>query len=91
MKKKIQYSAYFLFGLLIALVSALSIIIYKLSGWVMETWGLLSIDEIIFHLKVPLEGTNTDVIVDGINACVPLAVMVFLMMLIYLIGMKNKK
>lgn len=91
MKKKIKYSVYFLFGLLVALVSALSIIIYKLSGWVMETWGLLSIDEIIFHLKVPLEGTNTDVIVDGINACVPLAVMVFLMMITYLIGMKNKK
>lgn len=91
MKKKLQYSAYFLFGFCVSLLSALAMIIYKLSGWVIDTWGLLSIDEIIFHLKVPLEGTNTDVITDGINACVPLAVMVFLMMITYLIGMKNKK
>lgn len=91
MKKKLQYSAYFLFGFCVSLLSALAMIIYKLSGWVMDTWGLLSIDEIIFHLKVPLEGTNTDVIIDGINACVPLAVMIFLMMITYLIGMKNKK
>ena len=91
MKKKLQYSAYFLFGFCVSLLSALAMIIYKLSGWVMDTWGLLSIDEIIFHLKVPLEGTNTDVIIDGINACVPLAMMIFLMMITYLIGMKNKK
>lgn len=91
MKKKLQYSAYFLFGFCVSLLSALAMIIYKLSGWVIDTWGLLSIDEIIFHLKVPLEGTNTDVIIDGINACVPLAVMIFLMMITYLIGMKNKK
>ena len=57
----------------------------------METWGGLSIDEIIFHLKVPLEGTNMDVVIDGINRCVPIAVVMFLMMTAVLIGMKQKK
>ena len=31
----------------------------------MESWGGLSIDEIIFHLKVPLDGTNMEVVTDG--------------------------
>lgn len=48
-----------------------------MAGWVLYTWGLLSIDEIIYHMKAPLEGTNTDIIIDGINACVPIAVLFF--------------
>lgn len=36
----------------------------------MESWGGLSIDEIIFHLKVPLDGTNMEVVTDGENRCV---------------------
>lgn len=62
-----------------------------MAGWVLYTWGLLSIDEIIYHMKAPLEGTNTDIIIDGINACVPIAVLLFLMVLAYMIGMKKKK
>ena len=30
--------------------------------WLYDTFGHLSMDEIIFHLKVPMEGTNTDII-----------------------------
>lgn len=91
MKQKIQYSVYFFGALLVALISAIGLIIYKLAGWVLDTWGLLSMDEIIFHLKVPLEGTNTDIIVAGINACVPLAILAFFMMIIFSIGMMKQK
>lgn len=30
--------------------------------WLYETFGNLTMDEIVFHLKVPMEGTNTDLI-----------------------------
>ena len=30
--------------------------------WLYETFGHLSMDEIIFHIKVPIEGSNTDII-----------------------------
>ncbi|MFR3413569.1 MAG: LTA synthase family protein [Coprococcus sp.] len=56
----------------------------------LDTWGLLSIDEIIFHLKVPLDGTNSDVVLDGINACVPLAVLVLFLSIFLIIGLRNK-
>lgn len=37
--------------------------------WLYETFGHLSMDEIIFHLKVPMEGTNTDIIVIFMKQC----------------------
>ena len=30
--------------------------------WLYDTFGHLSMDEIIFHIKVPMEGSNTDII-----------------------------
>lgn len=57
----------------------------------MESWGGLSIDEIIFHLKVPLDGTNMEVVTDGENRCVPIAIVMSLMMTAFLLEMKNKK
>lgn len=53
--------------------------------------GGLSIDEIIFHLKIPLDGTNMEVVTDGENRCVPIAIVMSLMMTAFLLGMKNKK
>lgn len=37
--------------------------------WLYETFGHLSMDEIVFHLKVPMEGTNTDIIWEFIKQC----------------------
>ena len=38
--------------------------------WLYETFGHLSMDEIIFHFKVPMEGTNTDIIYKFIKQCI---------------------
>lgn len=37
--------------------------------WLYETFGHLSMDEIIFHLKVPMQGTNTDIIATFMKQC----------------------
>lgn len=74
------------------IITLLGIVLYNASRWVMETWGLLSIDEIIFHLKVPLEGTNEEVIVDFLNRCIPSAVLVVLTIgVLLVVSRKNKK
>ena len=85
--KKIGYGFY---CILMIIISVLGFILYNLGNWVLDTWGLLSIDEIIFHLKVPLDGTNSDVVLDGINACVPLAVLVLFLSIFLIIGLRNK-
>ena len=37
--------------------------------WLYETFGHLSMDEIIFHIKVPMEGTNTDILYRFAKEC----------------------
>ena len=89
-KPKIKSIGYGFYCILMIIISVLGFILYNLGNWVLNTWGLLSIDEIIFHLKVPLDGTNSDVVLDGINACVPLAVLVLFLSIFLIIGLRNK-
>lgn len=89
-KPKIKSIGYGFYCILMILISVLGFILYNLGNWLLDTWGLLSIDEIIFHLKVPLDGTNSDVVLDGINACVPLAVLVLFLSIFLIIGLRNK-
>lgn len=39
------------------------------AGWAFNYFGLSCFEQIIFHLKVPLEGTNTQFIKDWIKKC----------------------
>ena len=89
-KPKIKSIGYGCYCILMIIISVLGFILYNLGNWVLDTWGLLSIDEIFFHLKVPLDGTNSDVVLDGINACVPLAVLVLFLSIFLIIGLRNK-
>lgn len=79
------------FCMIMVMISILGIIISNLATWVLDTWGLLSIDEIIFHLKVPLEGTNSEVVQDGVNACLPLAILALLLIIAFLAAMRKHK
>lgn len=89
-KPKIKSIGYGFYCILMIIISVLGFILYNLGNWILDTWGLLSIDEIIFHLKVPLDGTNSDVVLDGINACVPLAVLVLFLSIFLIIGLRSK-
>lgn len=89
--KSVNGMLFLVYCLFMMAISATCVAIYNLTGWVMDTWGLLSIDEIIFHLTVPIEGTNSDVIMDGINACLPLVVLIVLFMIAFAVGMRKHK
>lgn len=71
--------------------SSVSAILHNLSGWALDTWAELSIDEIIFHLKVPIEGTNEDLILDAIRVCLPTGILVFLFVLMIGIYIGKRK
>ena len=62
MKKRIACIAIVIF-LLIAFGATVTI------DWLYDTFGHLSMDEIIFHLKVPMEGSNTDIIFTFFKQC----------------------
>ena len=62
MKKRIAKILIVIF-LLIAFILTISI------EWLYNNFGNLSMEEIIFHLKVPMQGTNTDMIWKYIAQC----------------------
>ena len=76
--------------ILMLFLITLSVLIIRSVLWVMKTWSDLSIEEIIFHLKVPLEGTNADMIRDYIIYAIVFAAVTLLIILIFLKLFKNK-
>ena len=80
-----------LLSILVIVLSGLGIVLFNASRWVMDTWGLITFDEIIFHLKVPMEGTNTDMIFDFINQCLPAAILVMLLELAIFIAFRKRR
>lgn len=60
-----------------ALILAVTLLVIFGFRWVFQTWFDLSMEEIVYHLRMPLDGTNTDMIWDYIRVGVVPAVVVF--------------
>ena len=59
-----------LFGSILSMLFITLIILLSFSlKWMLKTWANLSIDELIYHLKAPLEGTNNEMIIDYLREC----------------------
>ena len=62
------------FGVIMAalavLMGALAMLLCRSVSWALKTWSDLSIEEIVYHLKMPMEGTNSGMILDYIQSCV---------------------
>ena len=57
------------------ILGTLAVLIFRSVIWVLKTWNNLSMEEIVYHLKMPLEGTNDDIIWDYIFYCAAAAVL----------------
>lgn len=56
------------------ILETLAILLACSTRWMFRTWTNLSMDELVYHLTAPLEGTNTDMIQDYCGKCaVPVA------------------
>lgn len=54
---------------LVILLLTLSVLLMCSGKWLLHTWSHLTMDELIFHLKSPLNGTNKELISDYISSC----------------------
>lgn len=77
----------FISVLLITLAGLLSFSI----AWMFKTWTNLSMEELVFHLKVPLEGTNEDMIIEYIQSCAVPTVIIFLTAMAIIAAYRKKK
>lgn len=87
MKKILRIVETFISVLLITLASLLSFSI----AWMFKTWTNLSMEELVFHLEVPLEGTNEDMIIEYIRSCAVPTVIIFLAAMVMIAAYRKKK
>lgn len=60
--------------------------------WMLETWANLSMEELVYHLQVPLEGTNESMVTEYIkSALLPTMIVVLLIITIMILVRKRKK
>nr|WP_307998296.1 GBS Bsp-like repeat-containing protein [uncultured Merdimonas sp.] len=59
--------------------------------WMFRTWDNLSMDELMFHLNSPLEGTNTDMVREYIAECLLPAILILLVVVLLLVVFRKKR
>lgn len=59
--------------------------------WMFNTWNNLTMDELVYHLTAPLDGTNEGMIMEYLNMCVAPTLLVLALVLILFIAWRRKK
>ena len=84
----------FLFGfgnVLMVLFAALTILAGASTLWVFRTWPHLTMQELMFTIQSPVEGTNKEMILDYIVFCIPVTVIVMAALIAGLVITRMKK
>lgn len=71
---------------LVLLLLFLSALLLFSGNWLLQTWNQLSMDELIYHLKTPLKGTNPALIGNYLLCCLlpAVALVLFFTVIFYL-------
>lgn len=86
--KKLLYISGTVLALLLTFLA--TVICFSIN-WMFDTWSNLSMDELMYHLKAPLEGTNVGMIKEYLNMCIVPAVLVLIFVGILLIAYRKQK
>lgn len=81
----------FLESALAVILSAFSILLGNSIIWMFDTWSYLTMDELMYQLRAPIDGTNQDLILDYIRNCVPGALIALLLVLFLMVGLRKSR
>ena len=87
LKKVLHGIGVFMSLLLITLGTLLNFSI----SWMFKTWTNLSMEELVYHLTAPIEGTNEDIILNYLQSCLVPTILVLLTAIILFISFRKKK
>ena len=76
---------------LAVLLMVLATIIYFSIQWMFDTWSNLTMDELVYHMTAPLEGTNEAMVSEYLSMCVAPAVLVLILAVVLFIAWHKKK
>mgnify|MGYP002673887725 FL=1 len=83
---------YWVGEILTVFLAGLSVLLALSVRWMFATWTNLSMDELVYHLTAPLDGTNTDMIWEYVRVCVvPTVLLIFFLVLIRMAWRKKEK
>ena len=82
---------YWVGEILTVFIAGLSVLLALSVRWMFATWTNLSMDELVYHLTAPLDGTNTDMIWDYVRVCVVPTVLVIFFLILILIAWRKKE
>ena len=58
--------------------------------WMFDTWTNLSMDELVYHLTAPLEGTNEGMIQEYLNLCAVPAILMLMLIAVLLLAYRKE-
>lgn len=74
-----------------ALLSVTAALLCSSIAWMFDTWQNLSMDELMYQLNAPIQGTNDELLRDYFNSCVAVAVIVLFLMIFLFVGFWKRK
>lgn len=73
------------------LLITLSVLLARSISWMFSTWNALTMDELMYQLRAPMDGTNRNMIMDYLKSCVPATVIVLAAAIILLFLFRKRK
>ncbi|MCI8834901.1 MAG: sulfatase-like hydrolase/transferase [Ruminococcus sp.] len=81
----------FLEAVIVIVLGTSAVLLRNSIVWMFETWRYLTMDELVYHLRAPMEGTNLELILSYINDCIPGAILTLLFLLVLVITFSRRK
>lgn len=90
-REKVKKILLIIGAILGALLSTIGTLLYFSIKWMFKTWTNLTMDELVYHMTAPLEGTNDGMIQEYLDVCAVPAILMLLLVVILFIAWRTKK
>lgn len=89
--KIIKSILFFLEAVLVIALGVCSVLLSNSIVWMFDTWNHLTMDELVYHLNSPMEGTSKEIIMEYMEYCAPTTILALLLILIIMIVLQKRK
>ncbi|MEE1085838.1 MAG: GBS Bsp-like repeat-containing protein [Schaedlerella sp.] len=77
--------------LVMIIVPVLCVLLCLISDWMFETWPHLKMEELVYQLNAPVEGTNQDIYISFLEMCIPGTIVMLITVVLILIWVQKEK
>lgn len=89
MKKGLHKLGKILGLLFLGFIPVLSVLLCLALEWMFDTWPHLKMEELVYQLNAPVEGTNQDIFIGFIEKCIPGTILMLLLVIGLILGLRK--